>query len=247
MNHSFNYFTCFFFTLLFSSTNSAVATADMYFFLENNKEKKYCINYPYSQLKICNDAKEKIHGPFLPPKTELNLDNQNKNDSILKNTKIYNTINLPDEKKTDWSLMISILALLASIGIPLYTNWKDRNKSIYDDFWMREVILPRINDLTFQTTQSLQKELDEGVDPDRFQQYFGNRFLKEIGSLRDSFGMLSGIIKKNEFIEQLEKICDELEQRISDNLDKPMHIRKIDGQWFQQEIIKNLVKCHKVA
>lgn len=208
------------------------------------------INTPES-IGGCSIAPSKIYGPFLPAITERTFKKDVDVDSnrLITETKIYNKIDIPPKNnEIDWSIWISFIALIASIGLPLYIRHQDKKKSINDEYWMRSVILPKINELLFTFTASLTSAFQnfEG-DTSGFQIYFSEQYLREQGALRDSFSMISSVINKKNIAEELETLCDDLEQRISDNLLKPAHIRKKDAQWFIQEVIKKIVNCQKMT
>ncbi|MBH2628885.1 hypothetical protein [Serratia marcescens] len=208
------------------------------------------INAPES-IGGCSISPSKIYGPFLPAITEriLKKDVDVDSNHIITETKIYNKIDAPPKNdEIDWSIWISLIALVASIGLPLYIRHGDKNKSINDDYWMRSVILPKINELLFNLTSSLTSAFQNFPgNSAEFQSYFSGQYLSEQGALRDSFNMISSVINKENIAEELETLCDDLEQRISDNLSKPAHIRKKDAQWFMQEVIKKIVTCQKMT
>jgi hypothetical protein len=208
------------------------------------------INTPKS-IGGCSIPLSKVYGPFLPAITESVFKKDVTVDSnhVVTETKIYNKIDIPPKNDgIDWSIWISLLALVTSVVLPLYIRHEDKNKSINDDYWMRSVILPKINELLFNLTASLTNAFRNFAgNTVEFQRYFSGQYLIEQGALRDSFSMISSVINKENIAEELETLCDDLEQRISDNLLEPAHIRKKDAQWFTQEVIKKIVTCQRMT
>lgn len=253
MNHFLNRNYVFFLSTLLLSLQligcTAKANADAPFD-KYNPEKK--IIFTPNKLSICESIHPLLSGPFIPPTSEYILNNNTDSINPPSTTHIYNTIEVPTDEQNDlgvWiSIVISILAFISSIVIPLYLRHREKRDSINDEFWMREVILPKINELLFSFCESLKNSITScDGNPAQFQIYFAGSYLSEQGSLRDSFSMLSSIVQNTSLPEELEYICDDLDQNISDNLNSALHIRKQNIYLFQQEIIKKLIECQKLA
>lgn len=198
-------------------------------------------------FRVCHIGKQRNYGPSNSVITE-SIAPSLTNTTTPYETKIYNKIEIPKKDDIDYSLIISVIAVIASIGIPLYTSYKERRESKIDEYWMREVILPKINDLLFPYVTSLiEAFINFDGKPNEFNIYFRNKYLAEQGTLRDSFGMLASLINNPNIANELEDICDELDQRIVNNIDENINIRKKDAYWFQQELIKKLAVCHNMA
>lgn len=234
----------------FLSGCSAELSAENHLISPSKENGAPCVVNIPSSIGGCVTSPPKIYGPFIPAIAEKKFLKNFEADKnyITSETKIYNRIELAKDDKTDWSIWISLLALLTSIGIPWITRRNDRKKSIHDDYWMRGVILPKINELLFNLTASLSNAF-QNFDGDDvgFQQYFSGHYLSEQGALRDSFSMISSVVNKVKIAEELEILCDELDQKISDHLSEPVHVRKQDAQWFMQEVIKKIVVCQNMT
>ncbi|MCV5580388.1 hypothetical protein OFO05_33865, partial [Escherichia coli] len=55
---------------------------------------------------------------------------------------LYNIVRVPESGPEWYSIAISIIALIASVGVPLWQHYKGRNEAINEGYWLREVILP---------------------------------------------------------------------------------------------------------
>ncbi|NWA20350.1 hypothetical protein [Serratia liquefaciens] len=235
----------------FLSGCSAELSAENHLISPSKENGAPCtINAPES-IGGCSITFSKIYGPFLPAITEKTLKKDVYADSnhVVTETKIYNKIDIPPKDDViDWSIWISLLAFITSVVLPLYIRHKDKKKSINDDYWMRSVILPRINEILFSLTSSLTNAFqNHDGDETGFQSYFSGQYLSELGALRDSFSMIPSVVNKENIAEELETLCDNLDQKISDHLLEPIHVRKQDAQWFMQEVIKKIVVCQNMT
>lgn len=160
-----------------------------------------------------------------------------------KTSDLYNLIQLP-ESKTDYSsLAISILALISSVLLPVLLHKKQKKDAINDGFWLREVILPKINDLMFQVCSDLKSSfslnaLDFGT------QYQGV-ILPKINELRDNFEMIDSFPKMQKYLDALDDHCDNLDNDVSNHEMSSLQIRMNDISTFNRAMLKTLIEIHK--
>lgn len=191
---------------------------------------------------------EKINNTFSPSYLSINTlkyDNQHYQLKD-KNLNLYNLIQHPD-KSTDYtsllSLIVSILAFIASIVIPLYLHKKQKADAINDEFWLREVILPKINGLIFKICADLRQGFS--LDTASFSIHYQNNFLPILNELRDDFEMLNSFPMVSNYIDKLEDHCDILDNDVSSHESSPLPIRIQDISKFNRNMLAELISIHK--
>lgn len=197
---------------------------------------------PNEGVMVC----EKPHNSF----HKLLLTNKN-NESVLVNhyknvpnsNEIYNVVKVP-ESGPEWvSIGISIFALISSLGIPYFQHRKERNEAINEGYWLREVIMPKINNLAFEVATDFKNSMPL-VEAD-FIDALNERLLPKLGGLRDSLYLFESFPKLKQDVEVLEAICDTLEEKVSDNINSPIETRLSDISRFHSSLIKNLILLHR--
>lgn len=160
-----------------------------------------------------------------------------------KTSDLYNLIQLP-ESKTDYSsLVISILALIASVLLPILLHKKQKKDAINDGFWLREVILPKINDLMFQVCSDLKSSFSlNSID---FGTQYQGAILPKINELRDSFEMIDSFPKMQKYLNALDDHCDNLDNDVSNHEMSSREIRMNDISKFNRSMLKTLIEIHK--
>ncbi|EPK4062875.1 hypothetical protein LLI29_003972, partial [Morganella morganii] len=69
--------------------------------------------------------------------------------------------------------------------------------------------------------------------------------LPKLGELRDSLYLFNSFKLLKDDIEALEEICDNLEERVSDNINEPQEKRISDISTFHSELINKLIGIHR--
>jgi len=239
-------FTIFFTTLL--STNIFASSHDASFSSLNSNDCSMTTlikNLPYN--KTC-----KIRDAGFSPFFITNYKNKSIYDHYLVSPKeqktyksqeeIYNVINIPESGPELISILVSILALIASVGIPYYQHKKQKTDSINEGFWMREVIMPKVNNLTFEVCNKFKENLS--LDPAQFVVKFRDELLPLLGELRDSLYLFSTFPKVQAHIQVLEDICDKFENNVDTNQTFSFEIRNKDISTFHILFIGELMKIH---
>ncbi|MBB8776903.1 hypothetical protein HEO39_004400 [Escherichia coli] len=197
---------------------------------------------PNEGLMVCEKPFNSFH--------KLSLANKN-NENVLvnhyKNTpeshEIFNIVKVP-ESGPEWvSICISILALISSFGIPYFQHRKERNEAINEGYWLREVIMPKINGLAFEVATEFKNAMP--LAEDDFINALNDNLLPKLGGLRDSLYLFESFPKLNQDVETLEGICDTLEEKVSDNINLPIEARMADISRFHSSLIQNLILLHR--
>lgn len=156
---------------------------------------------------------------------------------------IFNVVKVP-ESGPEWvSIIISIIALASSFGVPYWQHQKERKEAINEGYWIREVIMPKINGLAFDVTAAFKNAVP--LAQDQFIDALSNSLFPKLGELRDSLYLFNSFALLNEDVEILESICDDLEEKVSDHIDKPNEIRIADISRFHSLMIKKLIEMHR--
>lgn len=186
-----------------------------------------------------------IPNTFSPNYLSINaLDYENRHYVINEKTSdLYNLIQLPESKNDYSSLTISILALLASIFLPIFLHKKQKKDAINDGFWLREVILPKINDLMFQVCSDLKSNFN--LSPADFGIQYQSLIIPKINELRDKFEMLDSFPKMQNYLDALDDHCDQLDNDVSNHITSPPAIRMNDISTFNRSMLKTLIEIHK--
>ncbi|EMM9996249.1 hypothetical protein JAG49_002518 [Morganella morganii] len=156
---------------------------------------------------------------------------------------IFNVVKIPESGPEWLSISISIIALLSSLGIPYIQHRKERKEAINEGYWIREVIMPKINTLAFNVTSEFKQAISSNQSV--FLQTLRNTLLPKLGELRDSLYLFNSFKLLKDDIEALEEICDNLEERVSDNINEPQEKRISDISTFHSELINKLIGIHR--
>ena len=125
----------------------------------------------------------------------------------------------------------------------MWQHYKGRNEAINEGYWLREVILPKINGLAFEVTEDFKDAM--GLPPDEFISLLDSQLFSKLGELRDSLYLFKGFSKLEKDIESLDGICDLFEQKVSDNIDSSIDTRISDVSIFHASLIRELMKMHR--
>lgn len=156
---------------------------------------------------------------------------------------IFNIVESP-ENEPEWiSIFISLIAVISSFVVPYRLHQKERHESINEGYWIREVIMPKINDLAFKVTAAFKSAIT--LSEDEFVDTLSNSLLPKLGELRDSLYLFNGFKSLQDDIEVLEGICDELEEKVSDNIGAPNETRITDISIFHTKLITKLIDTHR--
>lgn len=177
-----------------------------------------------------------------------------KNNSIsnarLDNSILYNYIQIPDKDTDFGSYIFSLFALLTSILIPIWQRKGQRRdavtqkkEAINDGFWMREVIMPQINNNVFNCCAAFRARLN--LSSSDFTQAYNEVLLPSLNELRDSFSLLSAFTEASSYALSLNEICDDFDDNVMDNIDSPLSTRKEDVSNLQIKLTKQLIEIHK--
>ncbi len=158
---------------------------------------------------------------------------------------IYNVVEVPESGPEWFSMSISICALIASFGIPYWQHNKERKEAINEGYWVREVIMPKINELAFDVTTAFKNAIQSSQSQDAFLEIWDSTLLPKLGALRDSLYLFNSFKLLSGDIEMLEGICDVLEEKVSDNIDKPNEMRVSDVSRFHSSLIDKLITIHR--
>ncbi|HAG7297630.1 TPA: hypothetical protein HGT60_26275, partial [Escherichia coli] len=84
------------------------------------------------------------------------------------------------ENGPEWiSIGISLFALVSSFVIPYVQHRKERKEAINEGYWVREVIMPKINGLAFDVVQSFKNSM--ALSEEEFLSVFSNTLLPKLG------------------------------------------------------------------
>ncbi|EFH6879869.1 hypothetical protein AB0Y16_00995 [Escherichia coli] len=194
-----------------------------------------------SDLKLCNSYERKFTPHLLYDKPDNYVLNGYYPSTSSGN--LYNIVRVPESGPEWYSIAISIIALIASVGVPLWQHYKGRNEAINEGYWLREVILPKINGLAFEVTEDFKDAM--GLPPDEFISLLDSQLFSKLGELRDSLYLFKGFSKLEKDIESLDGICDLFEQKVSDNIDSSIDTRVSDVSIFHASLIRELMKMHR--
>lgn len=160
-------------------------------------------------------------------------------------------IQQPDPSMDYGSYVISILALIASIGIPLWQrrlqkkdSQSQKLDSINEGFWIREVVMPQINSKIFNLCSTFRNKIN--LNKPDFTMSYRDELLPLLNELRDSFSLFKAFPNASNAIQKLEQYCDDFDDSVTDHLDEPISTRKADVYSFQLKLTQELIKTHKL-
>ncbi len=156
--------------------------------------------------------------------------------------KIFNVIKVPENGPEWFSIIISIVALASSFGIPYIQHKNERKEAINEGYWVREVIMPKINGLAFDVVKTFKESIS--MPSDMFEDALSNSLLPKLGELRDSLYLFNSFKLLNDSIETLEEICDDLEERVFNHTEESREKRISDISTFHSTLINKLIEIH---
>ncbi|EPY8411938.1 hypothetical protein ACXG8N_002324 [Klebsiella aerogenes] len=200
------------------------------------------IGTPTDGLMYCEKAIDTFHkSSLLSPKSIGTLTNHYESTPVAND--VYNIVNIPESGPEWFSIIVSLLALIASLLIPYFQHKNERKEAINEGYWIREVIMPKVNGLAFEVTAAFKHAMP--LTEDDFLIALQDQLFPKLGELRESFYLFNSFSSVTADIENLDNICDELEQKVSDNIDLPLETRINDISRFHLFLIKNLIDIHK--
>ncbi|MDD9211299.1 hypothetical protein [Aeromonas dhakensis] len=260
MNHSFNVKS---FLLILSVTITACSVVaesqrshDFYADHEQFDKKTNSTNtridtqsYPIilsggsvGDLLICSSEPNSFHKSFLL-KNETSFVSHYQHKALPSPQEIFNIIKVPESGPEWFSIIISVLALISSFAIPYLQHNKERKEAINEGYWVQEVIMPKINGLAFDVTESFKKAIP--LSQDDFISTLKLSLLPKLGELRDSLYLFGSFPSLKNDIDTLEDICDEFEGKMSDNIDQTNETRIYDVSEFHSKLIRKLIEIHR--
>lgn len=155
---------------------------------------------------------------------------------------VYNIVKVPDGGPEWVSIGISVMALLASVGIPGYQFWRQRKSSVNEGYWLREVIFPRINDTLFSVIKKFKESVD--ATPVDFPGVYGDTLIPAMNELRDAANLMNTFPGNQVFIDRMEALCDSLEDEVVNNQSLSRALRLYDISQFHNKTIALLIEYH---
>ncbi|WP_350262731.1 hypothetical protein AAF463_23925 (plasmid) [Pantoea sp. BJ2] len=199
-------------------------------------------------ISNCSNSTDRFDPVFLLSKRSevsvlaYNDCNKKTTDKVNDVNSIYNIVKVPDGGPEWVSIIISMLALLASIGIPGYQFWRQRKSSVNEGFWLREVIFPKLNEITFSVINTFKQSLDLNL-PD-FAIAYGRDLIPALNQLRDASSLMNSFPKNEDFVTRMETICDSFENEVDNNQSKSKEIRLTDINDFHNKVISLFIEYH---
>lgn len=197
-------------------------------------ERYICLNNGKEQLEFCRNEGFGFDYRMLSSPQHL-LVSRNKLENEVGN--IYNYIKLPSNEESIFSAsnIAAGMALLVSIVVPIWQRRKQKNDSVNDGFWAQEIIIPKIN-RCIENTYTKAKCV--GINNQ-------NELVAEIDALRDSFTLIQVYPKSENSYLNLNKICDDFENAIFDDVDGSLGNISVASSTFYVNITKELINTHK--
>lgn len=211
-----------------------------------DESSSLCLNSANNDLKVCKSAIELFDSTLLNKNN--NIHNRylvvQKQEALPTSTssEIYNVINTPENGPEWFSIIVSIIAILFSVGIPVYQHRKERNETINEGYWIREVIMPKINNLAFEVCTVFKASIQ--LDPTAFATSFSTTLLPKLNELRDTFYLFESYPHLSARISELDTICDNFENNVDNNQSAPEDVRQKDISSFHTDLIKKLIQLH---
>jgi len=162
---------------------------------------------------------------------------------------INNYIQQPEAPADIGSYIVSILALLVSAGVPLWQRFVQVNDSksqkldsINEGFWIREVVMPQINQNIFNLCTTFRNKLT--LTQADFTIVYRDELLPLLNELRDSFSLFRAFPNASNAILTLQQYCDDFDDSVNDHINEPVSVRKTDISSFQLILTKELMRTH---
>lgn len=103
--------------------------------------------------------------------------------------------------------------------------------------------MPKINDLAFEVATEFKNAMP--LAEDDFINALNDNLLPKLGGLRDSLYLFESFPKLSQDVGTLEGICDSLEEKVFDNINLPIEVRRADISRFHSSLIQNLILLHR--
>lgn len=159
------------------------------------------------------------------------------------NIGIYNYIQNPDSD-TDWgAYILSGLAMFVSVGTTIWQRRTQKSDAINDGFWVREVIMPQVNEGVTNLCSRVKGELK--TPSADFTAAYRTDLLPLLNELRDSFSLLSAFPNSGQYAQKLNGFCDNFDDALSDHVNEPLDVRLEDVSGFRINLTKELMLIHK--
>ncbi|EIU7558059.1 hypothetical protein LHV18_20935 [Providencia rettgeri] len=215
----------------------------------HTKSQIETVSFPYFE-GLQNELEERRISTFSLPVGYFNADGIYRLQDKDKNS-VITSINLP-ENGTNWgTLVVSIVAIAISIGIPVVqsiikarASKKDKISSMNDGFWMREVFIPNINRLSTEIANKTKESLC--YKQSDFLRCFEDEILTKLEELRQSIQLISNVNNQlDDHINELLDICDNFENDVDNHQESDIKIRKQDVIDFYSNLTRGLLGLHK--
>lgn len=156
---------------------------------------------------------------------------------------VYNYIQAPDSD-ADWkSYLLSLLAIVISLGIPVWQRYAQKSDAINDGFWIREVIMPQINNCIVNLCSETNSKLR--MPSGAFTPAYQRDLLPLLNELRDSFSLLTAFPNSVAYSQKMNGFCDNFDDALSDHVNEPLDVRLKDVSDFRIKLTKELISIHK--
>lgn len=198
-------------------------------------------------LNTCKTIEQKF-SPFFIFKIPENYkishyskEDESYRESYSKN-EIYNIVRVPESGPEWWSIGISFLAVTISLLLPAYQFRKQRNSSINEGFWLREVIFPKLNEIAFKISKEFKKSFE--LSEPAFTSAYSASLIPLLNELKDTAELLDSFPKNRETIDSINTLCDNLEDNVSNNISESLDVRLGDVTAFHNKLLAIFMKFH---
>lgn len=197
--------------------------------------------------KKCEKIEEKFSPLFIlnfPKNITLSHfeEKSNNHDENSKKNEIYNIVRVPESGPEWWSIGLSFIAILISVSLPSYQFRKQRNSSVNEGFWLREVIFPKLNETAFETVKKLKTGLK--LPESDFLVLYQTVIIPLLNELKDTSDLLNAFTVDDKMVTDIENLCDELEDDVSNSVLKSYDIRLATISTFHNDLTTLLIKFH---
>ncbi|NYB29941.1 hypothetical protein [Pantoea agglomerans] len=202
-------------------------------------------DHPYS-FSRCNILQEKFSPYFIfKIPEEYNISHFSEPGLSYRgygNNETYNIIRVPESGPEWWSIGLSFVAVLISVLLPAYQFRKQRNSSVNEGFWLREVIFPKFNEIAFETVKKFKSGFS--LPETEYLNLYSATLIPLLNELKDTAELLHAFPNHSEIITAVEDLCDKLENDASNNIAKNLGIRVKDVTNFHNNLIALFVRFH---
>jgi hypothetical protein len=166
----------------------------------------------------------------------------NYNEGRYEKNETYNIIRVPESGPEWWSIGLSFIAVIISVLLPAYQFRKQRNSSVNEGFWLREVIFPKFNEIAFETVKKFKSGFI--LSESDFLTLYSSALIPLLNELKDTAELLHAFPNHDEVISAVEDLCDNLENDVSNNIALNKDVRLKDITTFHNNLIALFVKFH---